>query len=317
MAGDGRSRSETVGFSLTSPALFTSADSLVIGANDNRDRATSFWIYGPTIPRSIFTPDATAPDPMLTADDATTEQTFRTSTRTHQTGVYGKARVKIVDRPTVMTGGRRPAELVWRFGRRQQGVRTVRPLCRAGLRHHPRAIGLCQPFRHLRAADQCRSYWPSAATAGHAAGSSARAAAPCPDRTPAPHDRDHRAATGNAAARTGSPAENNSGATRAAGGQQRGGDVGVPRAGTAEHASPPSPWRDAAPRTGCRLCPLRHGPRGKVLSTRLERPGGVPDLDRDPLALPRHAPPLPKPPEDRPGDTLEPVVPIEFFPSPR
>lgn len=109
MAGDGRSRSETVGFSLTLPALFTSADSLVIGANDSRDTATSFWIYGPTIPRSIFTPDATAPDPMLTADDATTEQTFRTSTRTHQTGVYGKARVKIVDRPTVMTGGRRPA----------------------------------------------------------------------------------------------------------------------------------------------------------------------------------------------------------------
>ena len=56
---------------------------------------------------------------------------------------------------------------------------------------------------------------------------------------------------------------------------------------------------------------------GKVLSTRLERPGGVPDLDRDALALPRHAPPLPKPPEDRPGDTLELVVPIEFFPSPR
>jgi len=46
-------------------------------------------------------------------------------------------------------------------------------------------------------------------------------------------------------------------------------------------------------------------------------PGGVPDLDRDALALPRHAPPLPKPPEDRPGDTLELVVPIEFFPSPR
>lgn len=53
--------------------------------------------------------------------------------------------------------------------------------------------------------------------------------------------------------------------------------------------------------------------QGKVLSVSLERSSGVPDLDREALSLPKRAQPLPKPPEDRPGDTLELVVPVEFF----
>jgi periplasmic protein TonB len=52
---------------------------------------------------------------------------------------------------------------------------------------------------------------------------------------------------------------------------------------------------------------------GKVLSTRLERSSGFRELDEEALALPRRAQPLPKPPEDRPGDPLELVVPVEFF----
>lgn len=53
--------------------------------------------------------------------------------------------------------------------------------------------------------------------------------------------------------------------------------------------------------------------QGRVLSASLERSSGVPDLDREALALPKRAQPLPKPPEDRPGETLELVVPVEFF----
>ena len=52
---------------------------------------------------------------------------------------------------------------------------------------------------------------------------------------------------------------------------------------------------------------------GRVLSSRLERSSGFPDLDREAVALPKRAQPLPKPPEDKPGDTLELVVPVEFF----
>ncbi|MFZ2997236.1 TonB family protein [Sphingobium sp.] len=52
---------------------------------------------------------------------------------------------------------------------------------------------------------------------------------------------------------------------------------------------------------------------GKVLSVRLERSSGVPDLDREAVALPTRAQPLPKPPTERVGDTLELVVPVEFF----
>jgi periplasmic protein TonB len=53
--------------------------------------------------------------------------------------------------------------------------------------------------------------------------------------------------------------------------------------------------------------------KGKVLSVTLDRSSGFGDLDREALALPKRAQPLPKPPEDRPGDTFELVVPVEFF----
>lgn len=52
---------------------------------------------------------------------------------------------------------------------------------------------------------------------------------------------------------------------------------------------------------------------GRVLSSRLERSSGVADLDREAVALPRRAQPLPRPPEERRGDTIELVVPVEFF----
>jgi protein TonB len=52
---------------------------------------------------------------------------------------------------------------------------------------------------------------------------------------------------------------------------------------------------------------------GNVLSVRLERSSGVAVLDHEAVALPKRAQPLPKPPEDRPGDTIELVAPVEFF----
>jgi protein TonB len=52
---------------------------------------------------------------------------------------------------------------------------------------------------------------------------------------------------------------------------------------------------------------------GKVLSSRLERSSGFPDLDREAVSLPKRASPLPKPPDNKRGDTLELVVPVEFF----
>lgn len=52
---------------------------------------------------------------------------------------------------------------------------------------------------------------------------------------------------------------------------------------------------------------------GKVLSVRLERGSGVRSLDQEALTLPKRAEPLPKPPEDVKGDTIELVVPVEFF----
>jgi len=52
---------------------------------------------------------------------------------------------------------------------------------------------------------------------------------------------------------------------------------------------------------------------GRVLSARLERSSGFADLDREAVALPKRAQPLPKAPADRPGATLELVVPVEFF----
>lgn len=52
---------------------------------------------------------------------------------------------------------------------------------------------------------------------------------------------------------------------------------------------------------------------GKVLSSRLERSSGYPDLDTEAVSLPRRAQPLPKPPPEVLGDTIELVVPVEFF----
>lgn len=52
---------------------------------------------------------------------------------------------------------------------------------------------------------------------------------------------------------------------------------------------------------------------GKVLSVSLERSSGFASLDREAVALPKRASPLPKPPEDVSGKTIELVLPIEFF----
>lgn len=52
---------------------------------------------------------------------------------------------------------------------------------------------------------------------------------------------------------------------------------------------------------------------GKVLSSRLERSSGFRALDDEAVALPKRASPLPKPPEGVMGDTIELVVPVEFF----
>ncbi|MDR6146209.1 protein TonB [Sphingomonas sp. SORGH_AS870] len=52
---------------------------------------------------------------------------------------------------------------------------------------------------------------------------------------------------------------------------------------------------------------------GRVLSSRLERPSGIRSLDVEAISLPRRAEPLPKPPDEVRGDTIELIVPVEFF----
>lgn len=52
---------------------------------------------------------------------------------------------------------------------------------------------------------------------------------------------------------------------------------------------------------------------GSVLSVRLERSSGIRSLDGEAVSLPRRAEPFPKPPEDVVGETIELVVPVEFF----
>jgi len=52
---------------------------------------------------------------------------------------------------------------------------------------------------------------------------------------------------------------------------------------------------------------------GRVLSSRLERTSGIASLDQEAVSLPRRAQPLPKPPAEVPGQTIELVVPVEFF----
>jgi protein TonB len=52
---------------------------------------------------------------------------------------------------------------------------------------------------------------------------------------------------------------------------------------------------------------------GEVLSAKIERSSGYDLLDEETLALIRRAQPLPKPPPEVAGDTLELTVPVEFF----
>lgn len=52
---------------------------------------------------------------------------------------------------------------------------------------------------------------------------------------------------------------------------------------------------------------------GKVLSSRIERSSGFRPLDDEAVSLPKRAQPLPKPPAEVKGDTIELVVPVEFF----
>ncbi|MFC3443676.1 energy transducer TonB [Sphingobium rhizovicinum] len=52
---------------------------------------------------------------------------------------------------------------------------------------------------------------------------------------------------------------------------------------------------------------------GKVLTVRLERSSGIAALDAEAVSLPKRAQPLPKPPASVEGDTIELVVPVEFF----
>ncbi|SEH32893.1 energy transducer TonB family protein [Magnetospirillum fulvum] len=52
---------------------------------------------------------------------------------------------------------------------------------------------------------------------------------------------------------------------------------------------------------------------GEIVSSRLERSSGAAILDDEGLALLERAQPLPVPPPDVKGDTIELVVPIEFF----
>lgn len=52
---------------------------------------------------------------------------------------------------------------------------------------------------------------------------------------------------------------------------------------------------------------------GEVLSSRIERSSGFRPLDDEAVSLPKRAQPLPKPPAEVKGDTIELVVPVEFF----
>lgn len=52
---------------------------------------------------------------------------------------------------------------------------------------------------------------------------------------------------------------------------------------------------------------------GKVVSSRIDRSAGYPLLDEETQALLERAQPLPKPPPEIGGDTIELVVPIEYF----
>jgi periplasmic protein TonB len=53
--------------------------------------------------------------------------------------------------------------------------------------------------------------------------------------------------------------------------------------------------------------------QGRVLSSTLERSSGYGALDAEAVGLPRRAQPLPQPPDDVPGASIELVAPVEFF----
>ncbi|MGE0576429.1 MAG: energy transducer TonB [Reyranella sp.] len=52
---------------------------------------------------------------------------------------------------------------------------------------------------------------------------------------------------------------------------------------------------------------------GRVLAARITRGPGVASLDQEGLALLARAQPLPPLPSDQPGESLDHVVPIQFF----
>jgi len=52
---------------------------------------------------------------------------------------------------------------------------------------------------------------------------------------------------------------------------------------------------------------------GRVLAVRIERPSGHASLDQEGLDLPHRAQPLPPLPQDQPAESLELVVPIQFY----
>lgn len=52
---------------------------------------------------------------------------------------------------------------------------------------------------------------------------------------------------------------------------------------------------------------------GRVLAARIERPSGFASLDQEGIDLLQRAQPLPALPQDQPGESLELVVPIQFF----
>lgn len=53
--------------------------------------------------------------------------------------------------------------------------------------------------------------------------------------------------------------------------------------------------------------------QGMLVSSRLERSCGHSALDREAVALPSRAQPLPPPPADRAGEVIELIVPVEYF----
>jgi protein TonB len=73
------------------------------------------------------------------------------------------------------------------------------------------------------------------------------------------------------------------------------------------------PWSMSRREQGVPYIRFTMNREGRVLSSVLEKSSGFPDLDREAVALPRRASPLPKPPDEVKGDPIELVVPVQFF----